>query len=154
MTSRRFVSLVLGVSSSVMALRSFVEKPHQLPYSLDDDRNQWISLNEETEFLQVDEEAARKIGSNSPYETVRKLGNNPYANRVFADGEVVYDEYQQAWRYLGFMIDCDSSNDDDGDGGGGRSNDGATGEGCNRFVVWAAVSTSPFGKSVHVVLLV
>ena len=45
-----------------------------------------------------------------------------------------YDEQQQAWRYLGFVIDCDSATDDD------ASWDGGTGEGCTRFVLWAAVS--------------
>lgn len=132
MASRSLALLVLGLSSTVMAIRSFAEKPDQLAYELEDDRNQWMSLDKETEFLQVDEEAIKKLGS------VRKLESNPYATQAFADGEVVYDEYQQAWRYLGFMIDCDSSNDDDDGDGGGGSNDGGTGEGCTRFVVWAA----------------
>lgn len=59
---------------------------------------------------------------------------NPYSVQPFVNGEMEYDEYQQAWRYLGFVIDCDSNNDDD------SSWDGGTGEGCLRFLIWAAVS--------------
>ena len=53
------------------------------------------------------------------------------------DGE--YDEQQQAWRYLGFVIDCDSATDDD------ASWDGGTGAGCTRFIIWAAVSCKVAG---------
>lgn len=60
---------------------------------------------------------------------------NPYNAQTFVNGEVDWDEYQQAWRYLGFYIDCDSSADDD------ASWDGGTGEGCTRFLIWAAVSS-------------
>jgi hypothetical protein len=66
----------------------------------------------------------------------------------FADGAYEYDSHQQAWRLLGFMIDCDdqylsssSNNCDDGNNNrkGSGSGDGGTGEGCHRYVIWAAV---------------
>lgn len=102
--------------------------------NLEDERNQWVSLDEQTEFLQVlDGELGRKLADSAAASSSNNI--NPYATQAFVDGEDEYDEYQQAWRYLGFMIDCDSSNDDDGSG----SYDGGTGEGCNRYVVWAAV---------------
>jgi hypothetical protein len=47
-----------------------------------------------------------------------------------------YDEYQQAWRLLGFMIDCNSADDDDGGSGSGSQD--TTDDGCARYVLWAA----------------
>jgi len=71
--------------------------------------------------------------------------NNPqYRVQPYVEGVSDYDEYQQAWRLLGFMIDCDDTwinNGDDDDGDGGGSNDQYdTGVGCTRYVIWAAVS--------------
>lgn len=66
-----------------------------------------------------------------------------YKVQPFADGIGEYDEYQQAWRFLGFMVDCNTrQSDDDGNnnGGGSGSWDGGTGEGCKRYLLWAAVS--------------
>ena len=62
-----------------------------------------------------------------------------YSVQPFVNGEVEYDEQQQAWRYLGFVIDCDSATDDD------ASWDGGTGAGCTRFIIWAAVSCKVAG---------
>lgn len=69
---------------------------------------------------------------------------NIYRVQPFAEGISEYDEYQQAWRFLGFMVDCNASTDDDNNhegGGGSGSWDGGTGEGCQRYLLWAAVST-------------
>ncbi len=49
--------------------------------------------------------------------------------KIFIDGaETYYDEYSQAWRALGFYIDCDYQVQDE------------DGSGCQRFMLWAAVS--------------
>jgi hypothetical protein len=136
------LAVILG-AAPVAALRSFIDKPN-LPgnLELEDESNNWVSLDQKTEFLQVlDGEAARRLESS----TGGSSAINPYATQAFVDGEYEYDEYQQAWRYLGFIIDCDSSNDDD-DGGSG-SYDGGPGEGCSRYVVWAAVRTAGAGPS-------
>lgn len=61
---------------------------------------------------------------------------NPYSVQPFVEGMSEYDEYQQAWRLLGFMIDCNSV-DDDGSGSGSGSED-VTEDGCARYVLWAA----------------
>lgn len=60
---------------------------------------------------------------------------------IYKDGtETYYDEYSQAWRALGFYIDCDADVQEDG-----RrqleddNNDGIT---CQRYMLWAAVSKS------------
>lgn len=67
--------------------------------------------------------------------------NSQYRVQPFVEGVSDYDTYQQAWRMLGFMIDCDgSSSNNNNDGGNSGSNDGSsTGEGCQRYVLWAAV---------------
>jgi hypothetical protein len=94
--------------------------------------DKWVSLQRNVEFLPaVDEsfEGQRQL------RRLRSSYNSPYSVQPFVEGESDYDEYQQAWRYLGFMIDCnDGGNDDDG-----GSWDGGTGEGCHRYLVWAAV---------------
>ena len=52
-------------------------------------------------------------------------------NTLFLDGgETYYDDYAQAWRLLGFYIDCNAQGDD---------NDG---DGCMRYLLWAAVSST------------
>lgn len=62
---------------------------------------------------------------------------NPYDVHPFVDGMSDYDGYQQAWRMLGFMIDCnDSSNDENNNNGGGHGDEETNG--CSRYVVWAA----------------
>lgn len=60
---------------------------------------------------------------------------NPYSAQPFVEGMSEYDEYQQAWRLLGFMIDCNSVDDDDASGSGSED---VTEDGCARYVLWAA----------------
>lgn len=116
------------------ALRDFIRKsdlPNVIPQSRE---NNWISLDPDTQFLPADQsgaafssEVARRLASSSS-------SYNPYASQPFADGAYEYNAYQQAWRYLGFMIDCDSNVSDQDDHDSGDS----TGEGCSRYVLWAA----------------
>ena len=61
---------------------------------------------------------------------------DPYSIQPFVEGLGDYDEYQQAWRLLGFMIDCNTVTDDDASGSGSEE---TTEEGCTRYVLWAAV---------------
>lgn len=68
-----------------------------------------------------------------------------YTANAYAEGESEYDEYQVAWRMLGFFIDCDNVSrydDDDAYGGGSGSGDNFDGtytsSGCLRYVLWAA----------------
>ncbi len=65
---------------------------------------------------------------------------NPYSVQPFVEGMSEYDEYQQAWRLLGFMIDCNGASDDDENSGSGSED--TTEDGCARYVLWAAVSTT------------
>lgn len=71
---------------------------------------------------------------------------------LFVDGtETYYDEYAQAWRALGFYIDCDYDNsegqNEEGQQNNGNNNNNNNNDnngdnsGCTRFLLWAAVST-------------
>jgi hypothetical protein len=101
--------------------------------------DKWVSLQRNVEFLPVTNEG--RIPDFDGRKLQRSSSNSsPYSVQPFVEAESEYDEIQQAWRYLGFMIDCNDYTyaGDDDDGGG--SDDGGTGEGCHRYVLWAAVS--------------
>ena len=87
--------------------------------------------------------------NNDNDETDQNREDNPqYRVQPFVEGVSDYDEYQQAWRLLGFMIDCDdtwmnSANNNNNNGGSGSQDENDTGLGCARYVIWAAVSGDP-----------
>ena len=121
-------------------------------------RGEWVTLENGMEFQPAQ-------GLDPPMEYVRKLSfsskgfeSNPFAE-IFVDGtETHYDEYAQAWRALGFYIDCDAQNydyyyydnrdkykeDNENGNNGNNNNNGNDPEnniGCQRFMLWAAVSS-------------
>jgi hypothetical protein len=126
---------------------------------------QWISLDPSTEFhpastntltnsatVKALDMASRHLSSSSSSTTSESSTSTgstsssgstiPYETQPFVEGVSDYSSYQQAWRLLGFMIDCDVINT--GEGGSGDKNKNGngnqpTGEGCQRYVVWAAV---------------
>lgn len=51
---------------------------------------------------------------------------------------VEWDEYQQAWRLLGFMVDCEDASHWDDDHVSGSGDYAYSSEGCRRYVLWAA----------------
>jgi hypothetical protein len=73
--------------------------------------------------------------------------NAQYRVQPFVEGVSDYDAYQQAWRMLGFMIDCNTissynnnnNNNQNNNNGHSNDNEDGTGEGCTRYVLWAAV---------------
>ena len=82
-------------------------------------------------------------------------GRDEYSKQFIDGGETYYDEYAQAWRLLGFYIDCDSPYETqsdcwgyDEDGGGDQEGgqevqydkDGNVVRNCVRYLLWAAVS--------------
>jgi len=107
---------------------------------------QWMSISEDVEFMPNTnlpplprspkkrklemEEAEEEESITGAYEEY-----DPYSVQPFVEGMSEYDEYQQAWRLLGFMIDCNSANDDDASGSGSED---VTEDGCARYVLWAA----------------
>lgn len=89
---------------------------------------------EEKEEEQTDETA-----------NVREEDTPQYRVQPFVEGVSDYDEYQQAWRLMGFMIDCNDFSYYDAENNNNNNNHGSndqndTGEGCARYVIWAAVS--------------
>ena len=84
----------------------------------------------------LDEDEDEEEGTTGAWEEY-----DPYSVQPYVDGMSEYDEYQQAWRMLGFMIDCNTVVDDDADSHSG-SNEDATEDGCARYIIWAAVSLS------------
>lgn len=109
----------------------------------------WKSLNQNVDFVPADgidpEMVSRFLEQGNYYEEEEQQTDDNrmkgmdyiYDNQPFAYGEGDYDEYQQAWRLLGFIVDCNPMVDDDVYDQGG-SGDDVTGEGCARYVLWAA----------------
>jgi len=70
-----------------------------------------------------------------------------YENQFIYAGETYYNDYAQAWRLLGFYVDCNApyNNNNECDWGN-DDNDNADENGeqqqpCQRFLLWAAVSS-------------
>jgi hypothetical protein len=142
---------------------------------LTQDATHWISLHPDIEFLSAapdlggipfasqmadeqfsqhqrrrrrklegeDEEDGEEETSSSS--STKTEDNSQYRVQPFVEGVSDYDAYQQAWRLLGFMIDCNTiqsvysnNNNNNNDK---HSGDSGTGEGCTRYVLWAAVSS-------------
>jgi hypothetical protein len=129
------LTLLAFLSTLATAISTFIRQS-DLPH------DKWVSLQRNVEFLPATNEGripnldGRKLRSS-------RSNSSPYSVQPFVEAESDYDEHQQAWRYLGFMIDCNDytyvfAGDDDGGSGSG---DGGTGEGCHRYVLWAAVSS-------------
>ena len=118
---------------------------------------QWMSVSEDVEFMQNTNlpplprsPKIRKLETGEGDEEGEEEGSttgaweehDPYSVQPFVEGMSEYDEYQQAWRLLGFMIDCNSADDDDASGSGSED---VTEDGCARYVIWAAVSNANDG---------
>jgi len=110
-----------------------------LPVDLPD--HKWQSVNQKVEFLPADGINPSVIRRFLEDESISNGGmtgmENIYNNELFALGDAEYDEYQQAWRLMGFIVDCNPMDDDDYYNQNGGSNDG-TADGCARYVLWAA----------------
>jgi hypothetical protein len=131
---------LIGISlQPSFAVRDFIPKSELSKLIPASRENDWVSWDEDSEFL-----PAERSGSAFATELARRMlsssstTNNPYSSQAYVNGDYEYNGYQQAWRYLGFMIDCnqiDSSSKRDLKSGSG---DQITGEGCSRYVLWAA----------------
>ena len=121
----------------------------------------WISLGDKSasgleyqpnDFDDEDPETARRLRAIRD-RTLLSWGTKDYSNQFIDGGETYYDEYSQAWRLLGFYIDCDSPYEHEGDCGGGGAG-GGNGQdeeaGCDRYLLWAAVSEERTCLVVHI----
>lgn len=109
---------------------------------------EWVSLEGGVEFQPGSDNpwmiqaAAAQVGPKSKH-TQRNLGRNgatynPYANQVFPDSSnSEYDAYAQAWRLLGFYIDCSGAGQRRNLQGEGDHHDNNA---CQRYLLWAFVS--------------
>lgn len=155
---RLSAAAALLLSTSVIVVATAERMPYIRPQDLPvKDPNAWMSIDKNVEFIPVDPNGSnvfhppqqpllRNLGDNGDDDGVNKealyqqeVVSKVYSVQPFVEGMEEYDEYQQAWRLLGFMIDCHSYDADYDDEGG--SGDELTGEGCHRFVLWAAVSS-------------
>jgi hypothetical protein len=119
--------------------------------------HKWKSLNEDVEFIPaegIDPQILRRFleqnqdGASEYYEEAEESSRSQASDKMksiynvesFVYGGEEYDEYQQAWRLLGFIIDCHPMVDDDYYANEGGSGDHGTEDGCARYVLWAAVS--------------
>ena len=124
------------------------------------DTTQWRSLNQDVEYLPVlGQQTNRHLRSRKLEEDdgsvhfyyddlrdpVEEIPNTVYDTQPFVDGLSEYDEYQQAWRLLGFMVDCSVLDGDEWEDDGRRNrklnsgnNEDVTEDGCARYVLWAA----------------
>ena len=135
----------------------------------------WISLDGQSDrraasglefqpndFADEDPETARllrAIRDRTLYSFTGEGDPEGYSKQFIDGSETYYDEYSQAWRLLGFYIDCNSPYERQGDcgdgayGGGGNENENDNDEGgvqydangnvvqnCARYLLWAAVS--------------
>jgi len=133
MRSGKQLSLLLLTAVTICEAAS---KLRYIPKTELPSENGWISLDQKTEFLPATttnenvRAAARHLATSS--------GMSPYDSQPFANGVADYSSYQQAWRMLGFMIDCDVVNSGEGNSADRRNGRTVTAEGCQRYVVWAA----------------
>ena len=120
---------------------------------INDPQNKWQSLNKDVEFIPADgisSDVVQRFLEQGDYsysygETEESAYggmsgmDKVYDVEPFAYGVDEYDEYQQAWRLMGFIIDCNPMVDDDYyENGGSGSGDQGTEDGCSRYVLWAA----------------
>lgn len=144
---KRHLSILLqatALASSATATRNF-QSPSGSSYIKKEDlpvtENEWVSLDPNIEFLAAANVPLRNFGRPprerklDEYEVEQEREDNTqYRVQPFVEGVSDYDEIQQAWRLLGFMIDCDDKYSD--------ADDDEYGGGCSRYVLWAAVRTT------------
>lgn len=162
------LSMIAASSSqSTPALPLYIS-PSDLSTLTNESPNDWISLHPEIEFLPSveidsimdvasqmatqqfpqrrrleDAEEEQEEESTTSSSSGKTEDNSQYRVQPFVEGVSDYDAYQQAWRLLGFMIDCNTITTDysNNQNNNQHSNDNSgTGEGCTRYVLWAAVS--------------
>ena len=100
-------------------------------------RENWISISPNEQFLPNLEPSLHRSLAGGYSES------NPYYMEQFVDGMAEYDEEAQAWRLLGFIIDCQATDSDEYSQHSQHSGDQdvtITETGCARYLIWAAVS--------------
>lgn len=142
--SQSFI-LPLLLATSVDASPSKFERQRRLANEVNKNRPdtgmEWSTLSNGIEF-----QPAADLSAKAAHH-LRRLTSGTDSKWVydtmFADGaETYYDEYAQAWRALGFYIDCDFEGDAQAAENEGNQQQQAQAQqatgGCQRFMLWAA----------------
>ena len=152
--------------TSIPSIKGLLDK-NNLPTTGQD----WISLGgdksgsgleyQPNDFGDEDPETARHLRAIRD-RALLSFGSGHYSKQFIDGSETYYDEYSQAWRLLGFYVDCNSPYVHQGDcGGGGEEDDdgqqneiqydanGKVIKNCVRYLLWAAVS-----KNIYLLYLV
>lgn len=141
----RLTAISFLVLTGVDAAPSKLERQRQLAQAVNKNRPdtgmEWSTTSNGIEFQPASDlspkatQHLRRLTSGSDSQWVYQT--------MFADGkETYFDEYAQAWRALGFYIDCDYEGEQvqgENNGDGQQQQDQNSG-GCQRFMLWAAVS--------------
>ena len=152
----RFLSLFVTTTALLASTASGMPYLRQEDLSGVAKNAQWTSLSQTVQFMPAEDTSGRlrkpmeelqssrfleqwERESFDEEEAMRYNETNPYEVQPFVHGLEEYDEYQQAWRMLGFMIDCNTVDDDD-DQQASQNSEEVTEDGCTRYVLWAAVS--------------
>lgn len=143
------LSSLVVASSLLLGLATAHIEPHVKGHlkNLPDTGREWITLAEGGEFQPADDFDLALLDDEVISQQLRrqqqdrhlKSNHAGYSNQ-FQDGSgSYYNDYAQAWRLLGFYIDCNAPLNnvnecyDEGEGG----EDGSAA--CQRYLLWAAV---------------
>ncbi|CAB9517584.1 expressed unknown protein [Seminavis robusta] len=147
------LALLLALLASASAGRHHHHEKQQMLQGFMDELpttgQEWVTLEDGTEFLPADgfdmgmlEETAQHHQRRLKQRSI--VGYRTQYDNQFADGAgTYYNDFAQAWRLLGFYIDCNAPfnnvNECYGDGqDGGDSDEENGGEAsCQRFLLWA-----------------
>lgn len=141
-------SFVYGTASAPPPANLLKEKLGEK--SVPDTGAQWTTLANGVEY-----QPAANLSPLAEMHLRQLTATYPTGNfeKMFVDGaETYYDEYAQAWRALGFFIDCGYQQTD------ARRDLQEGEEGCRRYMLWAAVRSKQYSTwlqkmNLHSILL-
>jgi hypothetical protein len=151
-----FVAIAFASSALAEEQRLPFLRMRDLPGIANPQDAQWIPVEGEPDslFLPTDDTLQRYLEDTSSG-SAQWDGYNPYSVQPFVEGMGEYDEYQQAWRMLGFMIDCNQvSYANYGNNNNNHRSGDSTSDGCARYILWAAVSLWSSDDFVRVWVLI
>jgi hypothetical protein len=133
------LSLLLAKAGATMATNGN-DKP-MLKSRIPSTGNEWVSLKDGVEFQPAMDHEDPKVSKAVEQARLRFLsqtseGESSAYETQFIDGsETYYAVLSQAWRYIGFFVDCNGISRDNR-----MLEEGNGGDACGRYLLWAAVS--------------
>lgn len=124
----RVLRSILAVCLTLKSTAALIDKVENI--------GEWISLDDGVEFQPNEIEAGKNPSLRlAQHRFLYAANRSPYAPQ-----DAYYSGYQQAWRMLGFYVECDESNMNDNNHRGRQLNQGYQIATCQRYLLWAAVS--------------